>query len=91
MGGRAAEIPGELDFLVADRGDAGESAGHVGLHQVANCIELKPDFFEAASLKKDVRGGASASVATAARAAAPSVARKLRRVCVVTVRGVRCS
>ena len=44
--GRAIEVSGEFDFLVANRGNFGQSAIEVSLHLVAHAVELHADLID---------------------------------------------
>src|SRR6478752_4448662 len=46
LGRRLVEVSVELDLLESDPRDLGERAGHIGLHQVADGIQLEPDLLD---------------------------------------------
>ena len=61
LDGSSTKIAGELDFLVADRGNFGERARKVGLHQISNGVELKPNSFQLSARRQNLARGHSLS------------------------------
>jgi len=62
LGRSLAEVSGEFDFLVSDLVNLMEGAGEIRLHQVADRVELEPDFLQFSSLSEENFSGVSALV-----------------------------